>query len=85
MKTNTPSRLQPIGGYASSGRDSQTWGGVTMDAHPLLSDGNRAAVALCERNGFIQFGLEPYAVAVGTDFISKLHMWGKLERNTGPS
>ncbi len=50
-----------------------------------VTHGNRAAVALYERNGFIQFGLEPYAVAVGTDFISKLHMWRKFERNICPS
>ncbi|OIQ70368.1 acetyltransferase (GNAT) family protein [mine drainage metagenome] len=39
---------------------------------------NRAAVSLYERHGFVQFGLEPYAVAVGAGFISKLHMWCKL-------
>ena len=46
-----------------------------------VTQGNRAAISLYERNGFVQFGLEPYAVAVGTEFISKTHMWCKLERN----
>jgi ribosomal protein S18 acetylase RimI-like enzyme len=40
-----------------------------------VTDGNHAAQALYERCGFLPFGLEPYAVAVGQHYVSKLHMW----------
>lgn len=43
-----------------------------------VTDGNRSAKALYERHGFIQFGLEPFAVAVGSTFVSKAHMWCKV-------
>jgi RimJ/RimL family protein N-acetyltransferase len=36
--------------------------------------GNLAAQTLYEKCGFVQFGLEPFAVAVGSDFVSKIHM-----------
>ena len=37
--------------------------------------GNLGAVRLYESCGFVQFGLEPYAVAVGDGYVSKIHMW----------
>ncbi|ANH36448.1 hypothetical protein MAFF211471_51370 (plasmid) [Ralstonia solanacearum] len=40
-----------------------------------VSEGNHAAQALYERSGFVQFGREPYAIAVGAGFVSKIHMW----------
>ncbi len=40
-----------------------------------VTDGNRAAQSLYERCGFAPFGVEPFAVAVGTGFVSKVHMW----------
>ncbi|MFV8672443.1 GNAT family N-acetyltransferase, partial [Ralstonia pseudosolanacearum] len=43
-----------------------------------VSEGNRAAQTLYERSGFIQFGCEPYAIAVGNGFVSKIHMWRDL-------
>lgn len=43
-----------------------------------VTDGNRAAQALYEKKGFVPFGLEPYAVAVGTGFVAKVHMWCRL-------
>ena len=40
-----------------------------------VTHGNRGAQALYEKCGFVEFGLEPFAVAVGEKFISKVHMW----------
>lgn len=45
-----------------------------------VTQGNPAAQVLYEQCGFIQFGLEPFAVAVGAQFVSKVHMWRKLDR-----
>ncbi|WP_338524440.1 GNAT family N-acetyltransferase [Pseudomonas batumici] len=43
-----------------------------------VTDGNGSAKVLYERMGFVTFGLEPLAVAVGTQFVSKVHMWNDL-------
>lgn len=43
-----------------------------------VSEGNPAAQALYARFGFVVFGLEPMAVAVGDGFVSKVHMWCPL-------
>ena len=40
-----------------------------------VTHGNHAAQKLYEQCGFVQFGLEPFAVAVGDHFVSKVHMW----------
>lgn len=40
-----------------------------------VTDGNHSAQALYERHGFVTFGLEPMAVAVGPGFVAKIHMW----------
>jgi GNAT superfamily N-acetyltransferase len=44
-----------------------------------VTEGKLAALALYERKGFVQFGLEPFAVAVGTGFVAKVHMWCRLD------
>ncbi len=44
-----------------------------------VTHGNLAAQALYEKCGFVQFGLEPYAVRVGDDYVAKVHMWCDLE------
>jgi len=46
----------------------------------MVTHGNHAARALYESCGFVQYGLEPLAVAVGDGFVSKVHMWCDLER-----
>ncbi|MCI1009242.1 GNAT family N-acetyltransferase [Pseudomonas oryzihabitans] len=43
-----------------------------------VTEGNHAAQALYEKSGFISFGTEPMAVAVGDSFVSKVHMWCDL-------
>lgn len=46
-----------------------------------VTHGNVTAQALYVQCGFIEFGLEPFAVAVGTQFVSKVHMWRKLDNH----
>lgn len=40
-----------------------------------VTEGNTAAVDLYTRHGFVQFGLEPMAVAVDGGYVRKCHMW----------
>ena len=40
-----------------------------------VTKGNLAATSLYERSGFVEFGVEPFAVAVGDGFVAKVHMW----------
>jgi len=46
-----------------------------------VTQGNAAAQALYEKCGFVPFGVEPLAVALGEDFVSKVHMWCDLRVN----
>ncbi|MCU1749576.1 GNAT family N-acetyltransferase [Pseudomonas sp. 6D_7.1_Bac1] len=43
-----------------------------------VTAGNDAALALYQRCGFVQFGLEPLAVRVGEDYFDKIHMWREI-------
>jgi ribosomal protein S18 acetylase RimI-like enzyme len=48
-----------------------------------VSAGNGAAVALYEDFGFVTFGVEPMAIAVGADYVAKVHMWLRLPARDG--
>ena len=43
-----------------------------------VTEGNASAQGLYAACGFRVFGVEPYAVAVGQGFVSKVHMWCPL-------
>ncbi|MDK2126726.1 GNAT family N-acetyltransferase [Parachitinimonas caeni] len=53
-------------------------GGVRL-IQLTVSNGNIAAYRLYERCGFRPWGLEPYAVRQGDQFIDKMHMWRELD------
>ena len=46
-----------------------------------VSQGNDTAQNLYERCGFVPFGLEPFAIDVGGDYVAKVHMWCDLGVN----
>ncbi len=43
-----------------------------------VTQGNGVAQALYRGCGFVEFGLEPLAVALSDGFVSKLHMWREV-------
>ena len=49
-----------------------------LQVNLTVSDGNMQAQALYERCGFVVFGVEPLAIAVGATFVAKIHMWCDL-------
>ncbi len=51
--------------------------GVTL-VQLTVTLGNTGAQSLYEKCGFVQFGIEPNAIAVGPQFLSKVHMWCDL-------
>jgi RimJ/RimL family protein N-acetyltransferase len=81
-----------FGMYVTEAYQHQGLGCQLVDAaldearqHPRLkviqltvTAGNHAALALYQRCGFIQYGLEPLAVRVGVDYFDKIHMWREL-------
>lgn len=49
-----------------------------------VTQGNDRAQALYARNGFVPFGVEPDAVAVGDGYVAKVHMLHRLARSPAP-
>lgn len=43
-----------------------------------VTAGNAPAQNLYTSNGFVPFGTEPFAVQVGAEYVSKVHMWCQL-------
>ena len=44
-----------------------------------FTQGNASAEALYRSCGFVEFGVEPFAVAVGSGYVSKVHMWCSVD------
>ena len=44
-----------------------------------VTETNAPAVSLYESCGFIRFGVEPMAVAAGSGYVSKIHMWRTVD------
>lgn len=44
-----------------------------------VTEGNRPAEALYESCGFARFGVEPLAVAAGSQYLSKIHLWRSVK------
>jgi len=40
-----------------------------------VTEGNAPAITLYESCGFVPFGVEPLAIAVGSEYMAKVHMW----------
>ncbi len=51
--------------------------GVTV-VQLTVTESNTAAVQLYTRCGFVPFGAEPYAVRLGDQFLTKLHLWRRV-------
>jgi len=55
---------------------------LTTVVQLTVTESNAAAVGLYRNCGFVPFGVEPFAVKLGEHFITKLHMWYRVERGT---
>lgn len=52
-------------------------------AQLTVTEENGPAVALYESCGFVRFGVEPLAVAIRSGYVSKVHMWRRLDAEQG--
>ncbi len=50
-------------------------------AQLTVTEGNGPAEALYEGCGFVRFGVEPLAVAVGSQYLSKVHLWRSIKKD----
>ncbi len=44
-----------------------------------VTETNGPAVAMYESCGFLRFGVEPLAVAVGSEYVAKVYMWRRID------
>jgi ribosomal protein S18 acetylase RimI-like enzyme len=44
-----------------------------------VTEGNQPAETLYRQSGFVPFGIEPFAVALGSEYLAKVHMWCDLK------
>ncbi len=51
--------------------------GVTV-IQLTVTEGNAHALALYESCGFVRFGVEPMALAVGSEYRAKVYMWRRI-------
>ena len=54
----------------------------TLLVQLTVTEGNEPAIALYRRCGFVEFGVEPFAVTSGDGYRAKIHMWRELGRLT---
>jgi GNAT superfamily N-acetyltransferase len=52
---------------------------AVMVAQLTVMEGNGPAEALYESCGFVRFGVEPLAVATGSHYLSKVHLWCRVK------
>lgn len=80
MYVSSPFRKSGIGKLLVLGalEQARERGGVRL-VQLTVTHGNTAAQSLYERCGFVPFGVEPFALAIDGDFVSKVHMWCDLK------
>ena len=62
---------------------ARAWPGMRI-VQLTVTQGNVAAEKLYEQCGFVRYGIEPFAIAVGGRYLSKVHMWCDLETPSPP-
>ncbi len=77
-------RQRGLGGalLAAALKQARSQSGVEI-VQLTVTQGNCSAQTLYQRHGFVEFGLEPLAVAVAGGFVAKSHMWCRLNSWAG--